>query len=77
MEHRHEIAFQFFASGCQPAYVLHPAKEPLNKGSLGVDVRIVLCGIWMRAGEFTNEVQILYQGTELHGVKLWAAVTLP
>jgi hypothetical protein len=27
-------------------------------------------------GEFTNEVQILYQGTELHGVKLWAAITL-
>lgn len=30
----------------------------------------------MYLGEFTNEVQILYQGTELHGVKLWAAVTL-
>ena len=24
-------------------------------------------------GGFTNEVQILYQGTEFHGVKLWAA----
>jgi hypothetical protein len=29
-----------------------------------------------QCGGFTNEVQILYQGTELHGVKLCAAVTL-
>lgn len=49
IEHRREIAVQFFASGCQPAYVLHSAKEPLNKGLLGVDVRIIICGMWMQA----------------------------
>ena len=41
MDHRQEVAFQFFISGGQPSHILHPAKEPLHEVSLCMDIGVM------------------------------------
>ncbi len=41
MQHCEEIPAELFKSGCEPAHVLHFAKEPLDHVAHGIKVRVV------------------------------------